>query len=141
MDTTVTSTSQSAIELYYKGLEEGKLKARRCKDCGEHTFPPTGCCAHCGGWSLDWVDLSGKGTLLFATHNISPACHPRFEPIAPYVYGHICLDEGIIVQAIVQGVKATPEDLNQLFQRGQTPVEADILRMDDLPVLAFRIIR
>lgn len=140
MNTTMTKTSESAIEHYYKGLEKGELRARRCKVCDKHTFPPTGCCSHCGGWSLDWVDLSGNGTLLYATHNITPACHPRFEPIAPYVYGHIRLDEDIIVQAIVKGVAATPEDLSQLFHRGEMPVEAEVLKMDDLPVLAFRII-
>ena len=140
MDTT-TNTVKSAIELYYTGLGEGKLKARRCRDCDEYTFPPTGCCAHCGSWSLDWAELSGKGTLLYASHNITPACHPRFEPIAPYVYGHIRLAEGIIVQAIIQGVKATPEDLGQLYEQGEVPVEVDIMQREDLPVLAFRLVR
>ena len=140
MDTT-TNTAKSAIELYYTGLGEGKLKARRCRDCDKYTFPPTGCCSHCGGWSLDWKELSGKGTLLYASHNITPACHPRFEPIAPYVYGHIRLAEGIIVQAIIQGVKATPEDLGELYRRGEVPVEVDIMQMEDLPVLAFRLTR
>jgi uncharacterized OB-fold protein len=139
MTTTRTDSQQSAIETYYKGLAEGKLKARRCKDCGKYTFPPTGCCSHCGGWSVEWVELSGRGTLHFATHNITPACHPRFEPIAPYVYGHLTLDEGITVQAIIQGVKATPEELGKLFARGPAPVVADVLRMNDLPVLEFRL--
>ena len=133
-----TNHPQSAIEIYYQGLEAGKLKARQCRDCGAYTFPPTGCCAACGSWSLDWVELSGKGTLHYATHNITPACHPRFEPIAPYVYGHIELAEGVIVQAIIQGVKAAPEALNQLYEQGPTAVEADIMNMDDLPILAFR---
>lgn len=136
-----TTAIQPAIEFYYRSLADGILKARSCKDCGKYTFPPTGCCSHCGSWELDWADLSGKGTLLYATHNITPACHPRFEPIAPYVYGHIRLAEGIIVQAIIQGVKPQPEDLNSLFLRGPVAVEADILRLDDLPVLAFRIIQ
>lgn len=134
-----TTATQPAIEFYYKALADGVLKARSCRGCGQFTFPPTGCCAHCGSWELDWADLSGNGTLLYATHNISPACHPRFESIAPYVYGHIRLEEGIIVQAIIQGVKAEPDDLNRLFERGPVQVKADILKMDDLPVLAFRI--
>ena len=45
-----------------------------------------------------------------------------------------------MVQAIIQGVKATPEELGQLFDRGEVPVKADIMKMDDLPVLAFRVI-
>ena len=140
MDVNTKNTPKSAIERYYKNLGQGTLTARQCNDCKKYTFPPTGCCSHCGSWSLNWATLSGKGILYFATHNITPACHPRFEPIAPYVYGHIRLEEGIIVQAVIQGVKATPEALGQLFERGQVPVKADILSMDDLPVLAFRIV-
>ncbi|MDE2611606.1 MAG: hypothetical protein KGL61_18700, partial [Burkholderiales bacterium] len=85
------------------------------------------------------AELSGEATLLFATHNITPACHPRFEKIAPYVYGHLQLKEGPIVQAIVLGVKATPQDLRELFERGPVPAKAETLQMDDLPVLAFRV--
>lgn len=130
----------SAIRSYYEGLAKGVFRAIRCQACGKHTFPPTGCCEHCGSWKVEPVELSGEGTLLFATHNISPACHPRFEKIAPYVYGHIRLKEGPIVQAIVLGVQAAPADLRRLFERGPVPVTAEALPMDDLPVLAFRVL-
>jgi uncharacterized OB-fold protein len=129
----------NAIRAYYDGLARGVFLAVSCKDCGRCTFPPTGCCEHCGSWKVEPTQLSGEATLLFATHNITPACHPRFEKIAPYVYGHIRLKEGPIVQAIVLGVKATPQDLRRLFERGPVPVKAEMLQMDDLPVLAFRV--
>lgn len=129
----------NTIRSYYEGLASGVFRAIACKSCGRYTFPPTGCCEHCGSWNVEPAELSGEGTLLFATHNITPACHPRFEKIAPYVYGHIQLKEGPIVQAIVLGVKAAPEDLRQLFERGPVPVKAEMLQMDDLPVLAFRV--
>jgi uncharacterized protein len=132
-------TQPSAIRWYYEGLKEGTFRAVRCNDCGRLTFPPTGCCEHCGSWSVEGTTISGEGTLLFATHNIAPACHPRFEAIAPYVYGHIRLKEGNIVQAIVLGVQATPEQLHALFKRGPVPVKAETLTMEDLPVLAFRL--
>lgn len=129
----------SAIRWYYEGLADGVLRSVECHKCGKHTFPPTGCCEHCGSWEVEGTELSGDGTLLFASHNISPACHPRFENIAPYVYGHIRLKEGNIVQAIVLGVEATPKALRALFERGPVPVRAETLKMDDLPVLAFRV--
>lgn len=129
----------SAIRAYYEALADGAFLGAVCKDCGRYTFPPTGCCEHCGSWQVERAPLSGDATLLFATHNISPACHPRFETIAPYVYGHIRLKEGPIVQAIVLGVKATPQDLQRLFERGPVPVKAEMLQMNDLPVLAFRV--
>lgn len=133
------SLQESALRTYYEGLAQGKLMARFCPKCGKYTFPPTGCCEHCGSFELEWKTLSGEGTLLFATHNITPACHPRFESIAPYVYGHIQLAEGVVVQAIVRGVEATPQALRAIYERGPVPVKAETLPMADLPVLAFRL--
>lgn len=130
---------ESVIRLYYEGLSKGVLHANRCRSCGKLTFPPTTCCEHCGSWQVQDTHLSGNATLLYATHNITPACHPRFEKIAPYVYGHIRLEEGPIIQAIVVGVSPTPEDLESIFKRGPLPVKAETLQMDDLPVLAFRV--
>ncbi|MCX5496207.1 zinc ribbon domain-containing protein [Kaistia dalseonensis] len=129
----------SAIRSYYEGLAKGVFRAVTCKACGGYTFPPTGCCEHCASWDVTPVELSGDATLLLASHNISPACHPRFEKIAPYVYGHLRLKEGPIVQGIVLGVKPTPEDLKALFERGPVPVKAETLQMSDLPVIAFRL--
>lgn len=130
----------SAIRSYYEGLAKGVFRAITCKACGGYTFPPTGCCEHCGSWDVTQVELSGNATLLLASHNISPACHPRFEKIAPYVYGHIRLKEGPIVQAIMLGVDPTPQALKILFERGPVPVKVETLQMDDLPVLAYRIV-
>ena len=91
------------------------------------------------GWDVGQRPISGRATLLFASHNITSACHPRFEGIAPYVYGHLRLEEGPIVQAIVLCVQPTPQDLQRLFERGPVPATAEVLKMEDLPVLAFRI--
>jgi hypothetical protein len=134
-----TIERQSAIEWYYSGLGAGVVRAVQCRACAKYTFPPTGCCEHCGSWDVERTELSGEGTLLLASHNISPACHPRFAKIAPYVYGHIKLKEGAIVQAIVLGVEPTADALHALFRRGPVAVKAETLQMDDLPVLAYRI--
>lgn len=128
----------SEIEAYYDGLARGELLARRCTACSKYTFPPTGCCEHCGSFATERALLSGRGTLLYASHNIAPACHPRFEKYAPYVYGQIRLEEGIVVQAMVTGIAATPEALREVFERGEIPVVATVLKTDDLPVLTFQ---
>ena len=129
----------SLIRGYYEALAAGVFLASACRSCGRLTFPPTVCCEHCGSWEVEPRTLSGRATLLYASHNITPACHPRFEPYAPYVYGHLRLEEGPIVQAVVLGVPATPQDLQRLFERGPVAAQAEVLKTDDLPVLAFRI--
>lgn len=137
--TTETTTAAPEIAAYYEGLGRKVLKARHCRDCGKHSFPPTGCCPHCGSARVDWTELSGRGQLLFATNNIAPACHPRFNELAPYVYGHVRLDEGITVQAIVRGVQPTVDALRALYERAPVPVVADVMQTPDLPVLVFRL--
>lgn len=134
-----THEQPSAIRWYYEGLQQGVYRAVKCALCNDLTFPPTGCCEHCGSWQIEGIELSGDATLLFATHNISPACHPRFEKMAPYVYGHLRLREGPVVQAVILGVDPTAKALHDLFKRGPIPAKAHTLTMDDLAVLAFRV--
>lgn len=136
---TPVTEQPSAIRWYYEGLKQNAYRAVACKQCSGITFPPTGCCEHCGSWEVEGMELSGDATLLFATHNISPACHPRFEKMAPYVYGHLRLREGPIVQAIVLGVEPAPAALHALFKRGPVPAKAQAIALDDLTVLGFRV--
>lgn len=128
----------SLVKDYYANLEEGRLVAHRCDDCGTLTFPATSCCESCGSYASTDVTLTGRGTLLFASHNLA-ACHPRFVPYAPYAYGHVKLDEGVIVQGILQGVEGSATAIADLYPTLPLPVVAEVLRTDDLPVLTFRL--
>ncbi len=131
---------ESIIKQYYDELGKGNLVARKCKVCQGHTFPPTTACEHCGSTNLEWVQLSGRGKLLFASHGIAPPPNPRFAEMAPYVYGHIALEEGITVQAIITGIKPEPEVLQKYFERGPVDVTPDILNVKELNVLAFKVV-
>src|SRR5664279_1049723 len=128
----------SLVKEYYDSLAAGKLVAHRCSDCDTITCPATMCCERCGSYSYTDITLSGRGTLLFASHNLA-ACHPRFVPYAPYAYGHIVLDEGVIVQGIVHGVDGTAEAIAELYPRLPLPVVAEVLQTEDLPVLTFHL--
>jgi uncharacterized OB-fold protein len=128
----------SLIRRHYEQLRAGKLVAHKCA-CGTITFPITSACQACGSTRWQEIALSGKGTLHFASNNVAPPPHPRFASIAPYVYGHIVLDEGVTTQAIIKGVDPAPPALERLFQRGPTGVTLDVLETQDLPVMAFRL--
>lgn len=131
---------ESLIKQYYDALGEGRLLATKCSTCQGYTFPPTTACQHCGSYNVEKVYLSGKGKLLYASHGIAPPPNPRFNEIAPYVYGHIMLEEGIPVQAIITGVKAEPEVLQEYFERGPVDVAPDIQNIQGLNVLAFKVV-
>jgi len=129
----------SIIQRHYDGLAAGVLRGHRCSECGWITFPMTTCCTECGCWDWEDVDLAGTGELLFVSHNVAPATNPRYEDLAPYVFGHVMLDEGIVAQGIVRGVEPTPEAIAELFERLPVRVRAVPFQADDLSVLAFEL--
>lgn len=136
------ATVQGAdVEAYQAGLTRGELLAQRCLTCAELTFPPSGGCDHCGSSAVEWARLSGRGTLLFATHDLAPAWHPRLEGVGDYAFGQIRLEEGVVVQAIVTGAPVTPRVLHALFEHGTIPVVATLVKTGDLPLLAFAAVR
>lgn len=127
----------SLVQRHYDGLREGTLYAHRCTACDAITFPMTTACHACGSFEWTEITLSGTGSLLFASHNVAPPPHPRFAEFAPYVYGHIMLDEGVPAQAIVRGVAPDPQTIQELYEGGPVPVRLDVLQTADLPVIAF----
>lgn len=130
----------SIIQGYYENLAAGRLVGRRCRLCDTVTFPPTALCEKCGSPEQDEVELTGQGELLFVSHSMAPPPNPRFNDLAPYAYGHVRLAEGVYIQGIVTGVGVDPAELAALYQRCPVPVRADILTVQDLPVLAFALV-
>lgn len=130
----------SVIKRYYDALAEGTIVATKCRRCGTLTFPPTTACERCGSDELDWTEFSGKGKLIYLSHGAASPPNPALADLAPYCYGHIELDEGVFVQAIVTNVEVDPTVLAAIFERGPVEVEADIVNVGGLPVLAFRTI-
>ena len=128
----------SIIKQYYEALGRGELLAKKCRKCASITFPPTTACEKCGCFEQDWVKLSGKGSLHYLSHGMAPPPNPRFADIAPYAYGHVCLEEGVYVQAIITGVAIDPDTLKSYFEKGPIPVVPDVQNIKGLNVLAFK---
>ena len=93
---------------FYRGIEQGVLRATRCVACGASWFPPRRFC-NVDLAETSWYDLPGTGTVVAATRVHSP---PPFGGIeAPYVLASIRLDgvEGGITHRML-GV-GTSEDV------------------------------
>ena len=140
MTETTAAVPASLVERFYTALAEGRLTAEQCIECGALIFPPTGCCDACGSFTTTGITLSGRGTMLFASHNVAPACHPRFNPYAPYIYAQVRLEEGIYTSGMLLGVAGTPEEAERLYEAGPAEVTFEVLRTEDLPVVAFRLV-
>lgn len=130
---------ESIVKKYYEALEEGNLLALQCEKCRAYAFPPVPTCPSCGGTKLAEVNLSGRGTLMYVSHGVAPPPNPRFEELAPYAYGHVMLEEGIPVEAIIDNVSPEPEAIEVMYEKGPVPVTSYIKKVKGLPVLMFRV--
>jgi uncharacterized OB-fold protein len=61
---TVSFTSISKVNAFVDYLEDGKVMATRCKDCGLVFFPPRADCYQCLSSNMEWLEISGNGKLI-----------------------------------------------------------------------------
>ena len=61
---TVSFTAITKINDFIDYLEEGKIMATRCKDCGAVYFPPRADCFKCLDSNMDWEEVAGTGKLV-----------------------------------------------------------------------------
>ena len=61
---TVSFTGISKTNDFMNFLNEGKVKATKCKDCGRTFFPPRADCYQCLTSNMEWVEVTGTGKLL-----------------------------------------------------------------------------
>jgi uncharacterized OB-fold protein len=90
-------------------LGQGKLMGSQCSACGALHLPPRALCPVCYGETLDWVEMSGHGTLLaYTTIHIGPTAMiaAGYDRHHPYCTGIVQLDEGPAISAQIVGVNA-----------------------------------
>ena len=88
---------------YWDGLADHRLVMPRCEQCGHVLFPMRPVCTQCFSDSLQWVELSGRGTVwgYCVYHH---AFHPAFVEQLPYNVSMIELEEGPMLVSNVVGV-------------------------------------
>jgi uncharacterized protein len=114
--------------VFWDGLREGKFLTSKCSDCRHMTFPPKPICPECWSYSVEWVELSGRGILQSYTEvSAAPA---MFAADAPYILCIVDLDEGI---RVLSRVLATWDELTL-----DLPVKVKIRQAE--PVFLFDFI-
>lgn len=78
---------------YWRHAREGRLALPRCNDCGRHHFYPRPACPHCGGRQLEWVPVSGRGSI-YSFSVVHRAPGPTFADDVPYVVAIVRIEEG-----------------------------------------------
>jgi len=78
---------------FWDGLDQGKLRIKKCGGCGLVLHPRRIVCRSCMSMDLSWIDASGRGTLYSYT-TIFRAPHEDWAGRVPYHLGLIQLAEG-----------------------------------------------
>jgi uncharacterized OB-fold protein len=97
-----------ATRPFWTAAKKRKLVVQKCGRCGTLNFFPKPWCIDCGSRRLDWVEVSGKGTVYsFTTANKVMMNFPGWKTDLPVTLGIIDLDEGARMYG--QLVGAPPE--------------------------------
>ncbi len=95
---------------FWRAAERGELVIPRCTDCDTYNWYPRESCKRCGGATMPWTRVSGRGTL-FAWAVVRRGLVKGFEEKAPYVSALVSLEEDPAVRLVTTLVECTPEEL------------------------------
>jgi uncharacterized OB-fold protein len=88
----VTADSPFTLPGFFAALDEGRLLAAACDDCGTRLVPPRPACYDCGGRNLRIERQPETGHVISYTEVRTPP--PALEERAPYTVAIVELDSG-----------------------------------------------
>jgi len=103
----------TAIDLpFWDGCDARRLLLQRCANpaCARHIYYPRVCCPYCHGGTLDWVRVSGRGTIESYSKIHRPQ-HPSFQAEAPIYFVAVRLLEGPLMYSRLQHKPASDHGL------------------------------
>ena len=114
---TVSFTVEAKAADFVDFLEQGKVMATRCRQCGGQYFPPKADCPRCLSSDVEWFEIQGTGKL--ATYTIVSYGPTGFENDAPYrlaiadfdglrVFGRLSRDIDEVDIKVGMGLKVVP---------------------------------
>ncbi len=95
-------------------MDEGKLMGSRNRETGEVFVPPRPIDPGTHGEAMEWVELSGRGTLAAFTSvyiGTTAMIDAGYDRSRPYVAGIVELEEGPRISAQLLGVDGRQPDL------------------------------
>lgn len=76
---------------FWAAARQHRLVVQRCRSCGHHQFYPRPHCLSCEAAGLDWVEVTGRGTI-YALTTTRVQVYPDLAP--PYLVALVDLEEG-----------------------------------------------
>lgn len=96
-------------------MNEGKLMGSRNRETGEVFVPPRPIDPHTGGEDMEWIELSGRGTLAAFTSvyiGTTAMIDAGYDRTKPYIAGIVELEEGPRISGQVLGLDETGPDIS-----------------------------
>jgi uncharacterized OB-fold protein len=100
---------------YWEGARRDQLLLQQCTDCQTFRFFPRYLCTHCGSEKVEWVEVSGRGTVHSFTI-VHRAAFPAFQARTPYVVALVDLAEGPRMMTNIIGEDALGVDIGEVVQ-------------------------
>lgn len=91
---------------YWEALQQKRLSIQQCGACGKRRHYPQPMCPHCHSTAVEWVPVSGRGTVHSWTITHQTVI-PGFSEQVPYAFATIDLPEGVRIAAPLR--KVAPE--------------------------------
>jgi uncharacterized OB-fold protein len=83
------------VRPFWDATAQGRLVAPRCTACSGLIWYPRPYCPACGSLSVEWVELSGRGSVYsFTVNRRGQADMPAYREAGVYVLAYVELDEG-----------------------------------------------
>ena len=95
---------------FWEAAQRESLEIPRCRACSAWSWYPPEACRACGADALDWVAVSGRGTL-FSWCHVTRALFKAYAEKAPYVTGLVALEEDARVRLVTLLVDCDPDAL------------------------------
>jgi uncharacterized protein len=86
---------------YWDAAKRHELKIQKCRTCGGYYFYPRDFCPSCFSFDVEWMKVSGRGTIYSFTICHRPA--KGFEEDVPYNLVLVELEEGPRMMSTVVG--------------------------------------
>jgi uncharacterized OB-fold protein len=108
-DFPLPDVDDAVLAPFFSGAADGELRVTRCAECATFVWYPQERCPSCGG-ALEWVTVSGRGTL-FSWAVVHRPFLPAFDEMVPFVTALVAIEEDPAVRIVTYIVDVDPDAL------------------------------
>jgi len=106
----IVLTPSPSTEPFWRAAAEHRLVVPRCTACGTYRLPPTPFCWKCRRQGIDWIELSGGGTV-YTFVIARQALIPQLADAVPNVVAVIELDDAPGCRLVGNVLNVEPESV------------------------------